>query len=320
MDLVKYIENKAKKIDGKIILPEASFDERVKNACKTILKKKLSKIIVFGKTEDFGKEFLTPDCEIIDINNYPNKKQLIKKLYELRKEKGLTMLEAGKLIENPLYFATMLVKTNKADGIVAGAVFTTANVLRPALQIIKTKKSRSIVTGSMIMVKEEHNPLLFGDISLVQSPNAEQLAEIAYSNYDFMENVLGIDAKVAMLSFSTKGSASSPSVDMVREATLIAKTKGVVADGEMQADAALSRVVAKNKGIDSKIGGRANVLIFPDLNAGNIGYKLTKFLGGYEAIGPIMLNFNKPVNDLSRGCDENEIVTTVCITKLQIEN
>ena len=170
------------------------------------------------------------------------------------------------------------------------------------------------------MLKEDKRPLFFGDVSLIEKPDSETLSEIAISNADFMHKVVGVEPKVAMLSYSTKGSAKGEMIDLITKATELAKQKSnYIIDGEMQADTCFDEVVAKRKGIAGELAGKANVLIFPDLNAGNIGYKLTQRLGGFSAIGPIMLNFNKPVNDLSRGCSVDEIVNTVCITKLQVE-
>ena len=210
----------------------------------------------------------------------------------------------------------MLLKNDMADGVVAGAKYSTADVLRPGLQIIKTKPGKKVVTGGMLMLKEGERPLFFGDVSLIEDPTSEQLAEIADANADFMKKVLDVEPKVAMLSYSTNGSASHAMVDKVRKATELAQNRGFLVDGEMQVDSALDIATAKKKGITSEVGGNANVLVFPDLNAGNIGYKLVARLGGYIAVGPIMLNFNKPINDLSRGCTVDEIINTVLITKL----
>ena len=317
MDLIKTIMKKAKSCDKTIVLPEAHEDERVKKAAEIILKKGLSKIVVFGKNEDYPIVFQNTNCTIIDVDNSELLEKFATNLYHLRKNKGLTIELAQELIKKPIYFAMMMVKEGYADGVVAGAKLSTADTLRPALQIIKTKPNKNIVTGSMIMTKKNAKTLLFGDVSLIENPNAEELGEIAVANAEFMHKVLGIDSKVAMLSYSTKGSAKSDMVKKVQTATDLAKSiTHYEIDGEMQVDSALDLATSKKKGITSSVGGNANVLIFPDLNAGNIGYKLVARLGGYTAIGPIMLNFNKPVNDLSRGCTVEEIVNTVCITKI----
>lgn len=317
MKLLNELTKRAKKINSTIILPEANLDERVYSACQEILSRKLSNIIVFGKPSDFGEEFKTSACQIIDIKSYPNLNQLALDLYELRKNKGMSLEDAKKLINQPDYFSMMLVKNNLADGVVAGAVWTTANTLRPALQIVKTKPNKNIVTGVMLMLKEKCEPKVFADVSLIENPTSENLADIAISSAEFYKTIVGEEPKVAMLSYSTKGSASSEMVQKVSSAVKIAQGKSkFLIDGEMQVDSALDEQTAKKKGIKSKVGGHANVLVFPDLNAGNIGYKLVARLGGYTAVGPIMLNFNKPVNDLSRGCSVEEIVNTVLITKL----
>ena len=271
-------------------------NERVYNATKQILAEKLAKVVVFGKNEDFDDTFLNKNCQIIDIETSENAKSFANQLYELRKHKGLTEKDAESLIKSPIYFAVMMLQNNMADGIVAGAKYSTADILRPALQVIKTKQGKSIVTGNMLMLKEDCNPMLFADVSLVENPNSEQLAEIAISNAEFMQTVLEIEPKVAMLSYSTKGSAKSEMVDKVATATQIAKqNSNFKIDGEMQADSALDFNTATKKGLNGELKGDANVLVFPDLNAGNIGYKLVSRLGGYLAVGPIMLNFKKPV-------------------------
>ncbi len=319
MKILNEIKQRAKNKDCTIVLPEANLDERVKEAAEKILKHGLAKIIVFGTQKDYSTDMLkNKNCTVIDIENYNKLYALAADLYEMRKAKGLTLEDAKKLIAEPNYLAMMLVQKGVADGVVAGAKYSTADVLRPALQIIKTKPGKKIVTGGMLMLKEDFEPLFFGDVSLVENPTSEQLSEIALANAEFMKKVLDIEPKVAMLSYSTKGSAKSEMVDKVRIATELAQNKGFIVDGEMQVDSALDVATAKKKGITSEVGGNANVLVFPDLNAGNIGYKLVARLGGYTAIGPIMLNFNKPVNDLSRGCTVEEIINTVLITKLLV--
>lgn len=303
------------------MLPEANQDERVRSACEKILKQKLSNIIVLGKREEFSTIFQnSPMCQIIDIEKFDKLDDFSTQLYEMRKAKGLTEPEAKTLVKHPIYFSMMLLKNDIANGVVAGAKYSTADVLRPGLQIIKTKPNKKVVTGGMLMVKKNCPPLFFADISLIQQPTSEELAEIAMASAEFMEKVVNVEPKVAMLSFSTKGSSKHEMVDKVRIATEIAKSKcSYEVDGEMQADSALDFSTAQKKGVTSSVGGNANVLIFPDLNAGNIGCKLIARLGRYEAIGPIMLNFNKAINDLSRGCTTQEIVNTVIITKLLAE-
>lgn len=319
MKILEEIKQRAKNKDCTIVLPEASIDERVRSAAEQILSDNISKIIVIGNEEEFPKSFsANKNCQIINISTFEKTEEFANQLYEMRKVKGMTLEQAQDLIKQPIYFAMMLVKLNYADGVVAGAKYSTADVLRPALQIIKTKPDKKIVTGGMLMLKEDREPLFFGDVSLVENPTSEQLAEIALANAEFMEKVINVEPKVAMLSYSTKGSAKSEMVDKVRLATEFAQKRGYLIDGEMQVDSALDLATAKKKGITSEVGGQANVLVFPDLNAGNIGYKLVARLGDYVAVGPIMLNFNKPVNDLSRGCTVEEIINTVIITKLLV--
>ncbi|MBE7076901.1 MAG: phosphotransacetylase [Clostridiales bacterium] len=309
-----------KKSMKKILLPEARIDERVKEACKILIKSKACHVVVLGKETDFDKTFLNKKyCTIIDRDNFDTD-SMAKMLRDLRKDKGVDLRKARTMIKSDDYFSTMLLKMGYADGLVAGAVWTTGNTLKPALQIIKTKAGEKIVTGAMIMVKENTSPLLFLDVSLVENPTSEELSQIAISGGRFMYNTLHIEPQIAMLSYSTKGSANHELVQKVSHATFLAMQNSFMnIDGEMQVDSALDIDVAKKKGITSSVGGNANVLVFPDLNAGNISYKLVSRLGGYKAIGPIMLNFAKPVNDLSRGCTTEEIVDTVLITKLMCE-
>ena len=317
MKILEELKQRAKNKDSIIILPEANQDERVKNALIQILQESLSKVIIFGKNDEFSNEVINNEnCQVIDIENSELKEKFAEQLYELRKDKGMTREDAEKLVNTPMYFAMMLLKNDMADGVVAGAKYSTADVLRPGLQIIKTKPGKKVVTGGMLMLKEDEKALFFGDVSLIEDPTSEQLAEIADANADFMRKVLDVEPKVAMLSYSTKGSAKHAMVDKVRIATELAQNRGFVVDGEMQADSALDVATGKKKGVSEELAGQANVLVFPDLNAGNIGYKLVARLGGYQAIGPVMLNFNKPINDLSRGCTTEEIVNTVLITKL----
>lgn len=315
--MLKDLEKRVQKVSATIVLPEANLDERIYSACQKILKKNLAKIIVFGKRKDFSADFQNENCQIIDIAKFKKLAEFAQELYELRKSKGLTLLEAQKLMLNPIYFSMMLLKNGMADGVVAGAHFSTADTLRPALQIIKTKPNKPLVAGAMLMLKQGKKPLVFADVSLNVNPTSENLAEIAISAAEFYKSLTHKTPKVALLSYSTKGSAKGEMVEKVALATKLAQQSSpFLIDGEMQVDAALNKATAAQKGVKSGVGGNANVLVFPDLNAGNIAYKLVSRLGGYTAIGPIMLNFNKPVNDLSRGCTVDEIVNTVIITKL----
>lgn len=317
---LKDLKKLANKKFATIILPEANIDERIRQACIRLLKEGTTKLIVFGAIEGLTKEFLSENCEIIDIENDPRLEDFASQLYEIRMHKGMTIEEAKELIKTPAYFSMLLLKNNYADGLVAGAKWTTADTLRPALQIIKCKPGKSSVVGSILMLKKGMEPLVYTDVSLIENPDKEQLAEIAISGAEFMDKVIGNEPKVALLSYSTYGSAKSDMVDKVRQATEIAKSKSdYLIDGEMQGDSALEMDTAKKKCPASKVAGQANVLVFPELDAGNIAYKLTAYFGGVQAVGPIMLNFAKPINDLSRGSTVDEIVNTVYITKLMCE-
>ncbi|MBR1988510.1 MAG: phosphotransacetylase [Clostridia bacterium] len=318
---LKDLKKLANKKFATIILPEANIDERIRQACIRLLKEGTTKLIVFGAIDGMTKEFLSDKCEIINIESDPRLEDFATQLYELRKHKGMTIDEAKELIKTPEYFSMLLLKNDYADGLVAGAKWTTANTLRPALQVIKCKKGKSSVVGSMLMLKKGMDPLVYTDVSLIENPDSEQLAEIAISGAEFMDKVVGNEPKVALLSYSTYGSAKSEMVDKVKNATEIAKSKSTyLIDGEMQGDSALEMETAKKKCPTSKVAGQANVLVFPELDAGNIAYKLTAYFGGVQAVGPIMLNFAKPINDLSRGSTVEEIINTVYITKLMCEN
>lgn len=321
MNILNKLYEQSKKVKGKILLPEALLDERVLEACKILIDEQLSDIVLLGEEGSFPAEFINnPSVKIINPNTYSRRAEMINVLVEKRKSKGMTRDEAEKWLQDLRYFAAVLVEMGEADGMVLGAYYSSADALRPALQVIKAKPG-SIVTGSMLLCRDDRvDPLVFLDVSLNENPNAEELAQIGAAGAQFYEQVVGSTAKVAFLSYSTYGSANSDMVTKVREATNMAKNSKYIVDGEMQFDSATVPSVASIKCPQSTIKGDANVLVFPDLNAGNIGYKIAQRLGGFEAIGPIMLNFRYPVNDLSRGCSVKDIVDTVVITKLQIED
>lgn len=331
MELMKEFWEKAKSDVKKIVLPEGE-EERNLLASAMIKKEGLAQLVLLGnvqKIKDKAKS-LNVDIEGIEILD-PESSELAsvyaKELYELRKAKGVTMEKAEKIVKDPMYFGTMMVKLDHADGLVSGAVHTTGDLLRPGLQIIKTAPGISTVSSFFIMLVPdcEHGKngmLLFSDCAVNPNPTAEQLASIAISTADTAKNLCNMEPKVAMLSFSTKGSADHELVDKVRKATEIAKQlrPDLQIDGELQLDAAIVKKVADQKAPGSSVAGQANVLIFPDLQAGNIGYKLVQRFAKAEAIGPICQGFAKPVNDLSRGCSAEDIVNVVAVTAVQAQN
>ncbi len=316
MDVIQSILTKSKKCKAKILLPEAAIDKRIYAAAKMLIKNG-NNVVVLGKPSNFDSDFLNAHCTIIDKDSL-NLKQIADSLYQLRKSKGLTPKGAYQLLQNDEYLSCMLLHLGYADCMLAGAVYTTANTLKPALQIIKTKPNKNLVVGCMLMIGGGVSPLVFGDVSLNVNPTAQNLSEIAISCAEFYKKFISTP-RVAMLSYSTLGSAQSEFTSKIIDATKLAQQNSNFSIvGEIQADAALNKITAKQKGVLSSVGGKANVLIFPDLNAGNISYKLVSELAHYTALGPIMLNFNKPVNDLSRGCTKQEAFLTALITLLQV--
>ena len=325
MKFIEKIKEQARKEIKKIVLPE-TMDERVLKAAEIILQEKIAHLILLGNREEILKNH--PDLaqvEVIDPLTSTLTKEFQEKLYDLRKEKGMTLEEAGRLLkEDFMYFACMLVKEGFADGVVSGACHSTANTLRPALQIIKTKKDAKIVSTFFLMEipncdYQENGLYLFADCGLMQNPTSEELASIAIDSAKSFETLTGETAYVAMLSHSTKGSAKHNDVDKVVKATQLAQEEkpDLFLDGELQLDAAIVPSVAELKAKDSKVAGKANVLIFPDLDAGNIGYKLVQRFAHADAYGPATQGMASPVNDLSRGCLVNDIVGTVAITAVQ---
>lgn len=326
--MIEEIKQRAKQNKKTIILPEAE-DKRILEATSIILKEEIANIILLGNPNTIKYEGLDIEkCQIIDPQTSNLTKNLIDKLYELRKEKGLTKQQAQELLLNDyMYYACMLVYLNYADGVVSGACHSTSNTLRPALQILKTNKDSKLVSAFFLMTVPncqygEQGTFLFADSGLVQNPTSEELSIIAKTSADSFKLLTNKEPIVAMLSHSTKGSATHKDVDKVIKATKIANQNypNYQIDGELQLDSAIDKQVAKSKAPNSKVAGNANVLIFPDLDAGNIGYKLVQRLAKAQAYGPITQGLSKPVNDLSRGCTKEDIVGVVAITALQAIN
>lgn len=330
MSFINTIKERAPKNKKTIVLPE-TMDRRVLEATEKILNEGIANIILIGKKDEIlenSKGLDISQATIIDPFTSSMTEDLIQELVEIRKNKGLTYDEARKLmLSDYAYFACMLVKTGHADGVVSGACHSTANTLRPALQIIKTKPGTMLVSAFFLMIVPncqygDNGVFIFADSGLVQNPSSEELAAIAASSADSFELLVGDEPIVAMLSHSTKGSASHPDVDKVVKAVKIAKENypQYKIDGELQLDAAIVPKVAESKAPGSNVAGRANVLIFPDLDAGNIGYKLVQRLAKAEAYGPVTQGIAAPVNDLSRGCSVADIVGVVAITAVQAQN
>ena len=331
MSFIDEIKTRAKQNIKRIILPE-SMDIRVLKAASICQKEQIAKITLIGQEDEISslaskEDIDLSNIEIINPYNSNLTDKLINDLYELRKEKGLTIEEAKKLLlEDYMYYACMLVQNDLADGVVSGACHSTANTLRPALQIIKTEKDCKLVSAFFLMIVPNceygyNGTFIFSDAGLEQNPTPERLAAIAASSAKSFELLTNAKPVTAMLSHSTMGSAKHADVDKVVEAVKIAKQeyKEYLIDGELQLDAAIVPEVAKMKAPNSQVAGHANVLIFPDLDAGNIGYKLVQRLAKAESYGPITQGIRKPVNDLSRGCSVEDIVGVVAITSVQAQ-
>ena len=330
MSFIDQIKQRAKNEIKTIVLPEAT-DVRILEAAQIVKNEGYAKVILVGQEEQVRqiakeKGIDIGNTQIIDpeksdkINEYANT------LYELRKNKGMSEEQAKQLVLDPVYYGMIMVKLGEADGLVSGAAHSTSDTLRPALQILRTAPGTKLVSAFFIMVVPncEHGAngtFVFGDCGLNEEPNAEALSEIAISSSKSFEQLVGEEAKVAMLSYSTYGSAHSASTEKVIEATKLVKEKvpNLLVDGEMQLDAAIIPEVAESKAKGSPVGGKANVLVFPDLGAGNIGYKLVQRLAKAEAYGPLCQGIAKPVNDLSRGCSAKDVAGVVAITAVQAQ-
>lgn len=325
MDILKTIYKKVKNNKKKIVLVEGE-EPRTLRAVEIIQKNKYSEIILLGNSKKINSiskklnlKINFSAIQIIDPKNFDEFDNYKKELFNLRKEKGLTLKKADELLKEGSYLGIMLVYKGIADGCVSGAIHSTADTVRPALQILKTKPGTKLVSSFFLMIIKDKT-YLFSDCGLNINPDSKELAHIALESAKSAK-ALGLKPKVAMLSFSTKGSAKHEMVEKVISATKIAKKANpkLIIDGELQLDTAIVPEVAKLKAKNSKIQGDANILIFPNLDSGNIGYKLTQRLANAKAIGPILQGLNKPVNDLSRGCSAQDIVDLVCVTCLQAQ-
>ena len=330
MSFIEEIKKRAKEQIKTIILPETE-DIRVLKATEKILNEKYAKIILIGKEEKIKEKAKTEninigEAKIVDPEKSEDHDAYVNLLYELRKHKGMTIEKAKELVLDPVYYGMLMVKDNKADGLVSGAIHSTSDTLRPALQILRTAPDTKLVSAFFVMVVPdceygENGVFIFGDSGLNENPNPDQLSEIAISSSKSFKQLVGKEAKVAMLSYSTYGSAHSELTEKVIEATKLVreKQKDLIVDGELQLDAAIIPEIAKSKAPNSPLEGNANVLIFPNLDAGNIGYKLVQRLAKAEAYGPLCQGIAKPVNDLSRGCNSDDIAGVVAITAVQAQ-
>lgn len=331
MSFMESIKQKARAEKKRILLPEGT-EERTVQAAAKIQSEGIADVTLLGKTDEIlavAKRFnvALDGVTLVDAEEDSDFSAYVSAFYALRKEKGVTPEKAQAMMKDTKFFAAMMIQKGRGDGMVAGAISTTGDTLRPGLQIIRMAKGISVVSSCFIMQIPnsgygDNGTLVFGDCAVNPCPTAEQLAAIAVSSAKTAQSLCGIMPRVAMLSFSTKGSAKHELVDKVVEATRIAKeiAPELNIDGELQADAALVEAIGQLKSPGSPVAGKANVLIFPDLQSGNIGYKLVQRLAGAEAIGPVCQGFQRPVNDLSRGCSVEDIVNVVAITAVQAQN
>ena len=331
MSFIDELKNKAKQNIKTIILTE-SEDKRVLKAAQKVKEEGFANIILIGNKDDANKlakenEIDISGIEIINPVTSPKFEEYANAFYELRKAKGMTIEKARETLKDNMYFGTMMVKEGDADGLVSGACHSTANTLRPALQILKTAPGTKLVSAFFLMVVPnceygENGIFIFGDSGLVENPTPDELSEIAISSSRSFKQLTGKESKVAMLSYSTYGSAHSELTEKVIEGTKILKEKlpDLICDGELQLDAAIIPEIAKSKAPGSQVAGQANTLIFPNLDAGNIGYKLVQRLAKAEAYGPLCQGIARPVNDLSRGCNSDDIAGVVAITAVQAQS
>ena len=330
MSFIEQIKQRAKQEIKTIVLPEAT-DVRILEAAQIVKKEGYAKVILIGNEEEVRnlakeKNIDLGETKIIDPAKSNETERYAHALYELRKAKGMTEKQANQLVLEPVYYGMMMVKLDEADGLVSGAAHSTSDTLRPALQILKTAPGTKLVSAFFVMVVPdckygENGTFIFADSGLNEEPDSEKLSEIAISSSKSFEQLVGKEPKVAMLSYSTYGSAHSASTEKVIEATKLVKEKepNLLVDGELQLDAAIVPEVAEFKAKGSPLKGEANVLVFPDLGAGNIGYKLVQRLAKAEAYGPLCQGIAKPVNDLSRGCNSEDVAGVVAITAVQAQ-
>ena len=330
MELMKSLWLRAAQEKKTIVLPEGE-EERTIVAASEVLKNNLASLILIGNEANINDKALKLGVDItgvtiIDPVTSDKKSAYAEKLYELRKSKGMSIKDAENLVLDNVYFGVMMLKVGDADGLVSGAIHSTGDLLRAGLQIIKTAPGVSLVSSYFLMMVPnceygDEGIFLFADCGLNINPSAEELALIALQTAQTARKMYNLDPKIALLSFSTKGSAEHESINKVREALSIAKTAApsLKIDGELQLDAAIVPSIATRKAPESMVAGKANVLIFPDLNSGNIGYKLVEKLAKAQAIGPLCQGFAKPINDLSRGCSVDDIVKSIIITVIQAQ-
>lgn len=332
MSFIEEIKQRAKKEMKTIVLPEAE-DIRILEATQQVLKEKYANIVLVGKQENIEKKakenhINIKEAKIVDPENSENYEVYVNLLYELRKHKGMTLEKARELVKDPVYYGMLMVKDDQtqADGLVSGAVHSTSDTLRPALQILKTAEGTKLVSAFFVMVVPdceygEEGTFIFADSGLNENPDAESLSEIAISSSESFRQLVEKEPRVAMLSYSTYGSAKSELTQKVIDATNLVKEKNreLLVDGELQLDAAIVPEVANLKAPDSPLKGMANVLIFPNLDTGNIGYKLVQRLAKAEAYGPLCQGIAKPVNDLSRGCSSKDVAGVIAITAVQAQ-